>query len=209
MRSFTARGRVGMCPRQGSNFLLLAQEKVTKEKGTLLAGRPRADCSALLGLCGSGRNRYAACGRCARTAARSQFTRRAARAPAKPCAARRLTKGPKRKVARCAGILSRLASHRRGFRSQQMCGGPLWHGVDRPNPCSHTAVTNGEPLCFGYFHLARQMKVTRLPGRLPGADEQARKKHREAAPVDPGVRRDDKTQQIDAASKLIGRRECP
>jgi hypothetical protein len=56
-----------MCPRQGSNFgvritslrevsepplreLLLAQEKVTKEKGTLVAGRPRADCSARLGL---------------------------------------------------------------------------------------------------------------------------------------------------------------
>src|SRR5687767_5642558 len=43
-----------MCPRQGSNFLLLRQKKVTKEKATLFAGRPRADCSALLGLGGEG-----------------------------------------------------------------------------------------------------------------------------------------------------------
>ncbi len=65
------------CPRQGSNFLLLAQEKVTKEKGTLLVGRPRADCSALLGLCSSRRTRYAPCRRCAQTTARSQMWRRA------------------------------------------------------------------------------------------------------------------------------------
>jgi hypothetical protein len=74
-----------MCPRQGSNFLLLRQKKVTKEnrrfrrsqKATLLAGRPRADCSALLGLWGSRRTRYALCERCAQTAARSQKTKHA------------------------------------------------------------------------------------------------------------------------------------
>jgi hypothetical protein len=26
-----------------------------------------------------------------------------------------------------------------------------------------------EALCFGDFHLGQQMKVTRLPGRIPGA----------------------------------------
>jgi hypothetical protein len=56
-----------MCARQRSNFLLLAQEKVTKEKGTLLAGRPRVDCSALLGLWGTRRTHFAACGRCVQT----------------------------------------------------------------------------------------------------------------------------------------------
>ena len=66
-----------MCPRQGSPFSLLRQRKGTKRKATLVAGRPRADCSALLGLCGSGRTHYAACGRCVQTAARSQLLRRA------------------------------------------------------------------------------------------------------------------------------------
>ena len=84
-----------MCPRQGSPFSLLAQRKGTKRKGTLLTGRPRADCSALLGLCSSRRTRYAACGRCAQTAARSQLLMRATRAAAKPCAARRFRRGPR------------------------------------------------------------------------------------------------------------------
>ena len=71
-----------MCPRQGSNFLLLAQEKVTKEKGTLLAGRPRADCSALLGLWGSRRTHFAACGRCVQTGvAKSEDEARCACSP--------------------------------------------------------------------------------------------------------------------------------
>ena len=37
----TARYRVGMCPRQGSNFLLLRQEKVSKEKATRSSGSLR------------------------------------------------------------------------------------------------------------------------------------------------------------------------
>ncbi|MEO8155754.1 MAG: hypothetical protein ABI605_22035 [Rhizobacter sp.] len=35
---------------------------------------------------------------------------------------------------------------------------------------------SGERLCFGYFHLARQMKVTRHAGAKPGAEEQDRQK---------------------------------
>jgi hypothetical protein len=41
---------------------------------------------------------------------------------------------------------------------------------------------SGERLCFGYFHLTRQMKVTRPPGRIPGAPAGRQKNHpREAA----------------------------
>jgi len=100
-----------MCPRQGSPFSLLRQRKGTKSsrsgsaltwrsqvtrapKATPLTGRPRADCSAVLGLCRSGRTHYAACGRCVQTAARSQRTK-ALRAPAKPCAPRRLRRAPR------------------------------------------------------------------------------------------------------------------
>ena len=74
---------------------LLRQRKGTKRKATPLAGRPRADCSALLGLCESGRTHCAACGRCVQTAARSQMWMRADARPAKPCAARRLTRAPR------------------------------------------------------------------------------------------------------------------
>ena len=91
----TARGRVGICPRQGSNFLLLAQEKVTKEKGTPLAGRPRADCSALLGLCGRAELASFAVLTAFKQAARSQFLMRAVARTAKPCAARWLTRAPR------------------------------------------------------------------------------------------------------------------
>ena len=84
-----------MCPRQGSNFLLLAQEKVTKEKGTPLAGRPGADCSALLGLCGRAELTSFAVLTALRQAARSQFLMRAGARAAKPCAARRLTRAPR------------------------------------------------------------------------------------------------------------------
>ena len=42
-----------MCPRQGSNFLLLRQKKVTKEKATPTeAVRLGPDCSAVLGVRG-------------------------------------------------------------------------------------------------------------------------------------------------------------
>jgi len=84
-----------MCPRQGSNFLLLAQEKITKEKGTPLAGRPGADCSALLGLCGRAELASFAVLTAFKQAARSQFLMRAVARAAKPCAARRLTRAPR------------------------------------------------------------------------------------------------------------------
>src|SRR5512139_3875526 len=89
-----------MCARRRSHFLLLAQEKVTKEKGPPFAGRPRGDCSALLGFCGSGRTRYALCERCAQTAARSQRTKCAGAHPTKPCAARRLSRAPEEQCGR-------------------------------------------------------------------------------------------------------------
>ncbi len=73
----TARDRVGMCPRQGSNFLLLRQKKVTKEKATLLVGRSSGP-TALRCSVFSARAEIATrlAGR-AQTAARSQMWRRA------------------------------------------------------------------------------------------------------------------------------------
>src|SRR5687767_779173 len=85
-----------MCPRQGSPFSLLRQRKGTKRKATLFAGRPRADCSALLGHGGEGqklatRPLAAALKHLPQVRGRSALTR----ATPKPCAARRLSKGPK------------------------------------------------------------------------------------------------------------------
>jgi len=119
-----------MCPRQGNPFSLLRQRKGTKSsrsgsaltwrsqvtrapKATPLTGRPRADCSAVLGLCRSGRTHYAACGRRVQTTARSQRTK-ALRAPAKPCAPRRLRRAPRaiRSFGFAEHPLSHLASHR-------------------------------------------------------------------------------------------------
>src|SRR5512139_2912160 len=114
-----------MCARRRSSFSLLAQRKGTKRKpkvsakpkGPPFAGRPRGDCSALLGLCGSGRTRCAAFGRCAQTAARSQRTKHAVACPTKPCAARRLSRAPEEQ---CGRSLREHPSHallRIGLRS--------------------------------------------------------------------------------------------
>ena len=85
-----------MCPRQGSNFLSLPRKKVTKERGTRRrrsgSGRTALRCSVFGA---SRRTRFAACGRCAQTAARSQLTKRAAHAAPNPCAPRRLPRGPR------------------------------------------------------------------------------------------------------------------
>ena len=84
-----------MCPRQGSNFSLLRQRKVTKRKATPFAGRPRGDCSALLGHCSRAQLASFALLTALRQGARSQMWRRAAHAAAKPCAARRLAGAPR------------------------------------------------------------------------------------------------------------------
>jgi hypothetical protein len=129
----TFTGCVGMSSRQPSPFSLLRQRKGTKRKATLLAGRPRADCSALLGLWGSRRTRYALCERCAQTAARSQKTKHAARAAPKPCAARRLTKGTQEK----ARLRPRVTPRSRGERDQRQAalpGTPAPAGMACPDP---------------------------------------------------------------------------
>ena len=72
-------------PPTGQSLFFASPKKRNQKKGD-----PRrrsalgADCSAVLGLCGSGRTHYAACGRCVQTAARSQRLMRAARAPQSP-----------------------------------------------------------------------------------------------------------------------------
>jgi hypothetical protein len=109
---------VGICPRQGTHFLSLPRKKVSKERGTLVAGRPRADCSALLGLCGRAELASFAALTTLKQAARSQFLRRAARAPAKPCAARRLRRGPRAIRSLLRNIpCQRLAAHRQAERA--------------------------------------------------------------------------------------------
>jgi hypothetical protein len=73
--------------------LSCVDKKVGKE-ATLPTRPSRCEgCLALLGLCSSRRTRYAPCGRCAQTAARSQLLRRATRAAAKPCAAQLVRRG--------------------------------------------------------------------------------------------------------------------
>ncbi len=65
--------------------LSLCRQRKGAKKATLPTRPSRCEgCLALLGLCGSGRTRYAPCRRCAQTAARSQLLMRAARAPQSP-----------------------------------------------------------------------------------------------------------------------------
>ena len=191
LRSLSLREAVaGISPRRATFFSLLAQRKEGKRKGPPFAGPPRADFSALLGLGVSRRTRYAPCGRCAQTAARSQMTKRACARHPKPCAARRLSRAPgnprQLRWPRINGSLrivlgEAMRSEPSSSVIQHVCGGPMDRGATSAETCIHTVRPNGERLCFGYFHLARQMKVTRPPGRNPGADEQVRQKYRREA----------------------------
>src|SRR5688572_21037989 len=90
-----------MCPRQGSNFLLLRQKKVTKEKATLVAGRPRGDCSAVLGLCGRAEHASFAALTALRQAARSQSLRCACARCRKALRSSTALKGPKSNTVVC------------------------------------------------------------------------------------------------------------
>src|SRR5688572_21751926 len=136
-----------MCPRQGSNFLLLRQKKVTKEKATLVAGRPRGDCSAVLGLCGRAELASFAALTALRQAARSQFLRRALARCRKALRSSTAQKGPKSNTVVCFTNLPIYASLRLGVvtgtsvgeakraewqRNRSRCAACPQHGVDRP-----------------------------------------------------------------------------
>ena len=125
-----------------------------------------------------------------RQTSRSQRTKRAdARGP-KPLRSSTPPTGPKSNAVVCCANFPRRclgADAQRGVwrRNRSMCAACPKHGVDRPNPCSRSVTPKSagvRRLCFGYFHLTRQMKVTRPPGRLPGAPAGRQKNHpREAA----------------------------
>jgi hypothetical protein len=119
----------GCAPDRAVPFLCLPKEKEPKERAPWLAGRPRGDCSAVLGLCRSRPTHYASFARCVQTGgAKSDYE-----GAARPCKALRSStahKGPKSNTVVASQLpLFRLAAHRRGFRSQQMFGASLWHGA--------------------------------------------------------------------------------
>src|SRR4051794_21743329 len=88
-------GASGCAPDRAVPFLCLPKEKEPKEKAPCspVGPGPTALRCSVLGV--GAETRFVACGHCAQTSAPSQLTKRAARATPKPCAARRLTKGPK------------------------------------------------------------------------------------------------------------------
>ena len=63
------------------------------------------------------------------------------------------SEGPQEQCGRCFATFPVRADAKRGEwrRNRSMCAACLQHGVDRPNPCSHAAVTN--QLVFGVFAL--------------------------------------------------------
>ena len=148
--------RAGSPPRRAGNFLLLAQKKVTKEESpnatpcgstvVLLAGGPAGGRSPL---------------RTFLTVARPTFRVRYARPWRKSVIHRR---------ARCASepeTPMELSLRATSGGHQPPTGLCVRSESDEPHGVCLQA------LCFGDFHLGQQMKVTRPPGRTPGAKEQA------------------------------------
>jgi hypothetical protein len=112
---------------------------------------------------------------------------------AKPCAAQRAPRGlsanTKANARAHTSLRIGVRAHGKAQRAEwhswpSMCTeGAMCLSVSRPRPVALLHAQMNERLCFGYFHLARQMKVTRPPGRIPGADsrsEQAQPKRANA-----------------------------
>ena len=132
---------------------------------------------------------------------RREVSRRSAlsRAAPNPCAPRRPPRGPIaiRSFASQTSPVHADAQRGEWRRNRSMCAACPRHGNDRPNPCSRSVKPKSAGVrrfCFGYFHLTRQMfaqrgdahfakqsyaatKVTRPPGRNPGAPAGRQKKH--------------------------------
>ena len=95
----SARGRAGSSPRRASHFLCLPKES-NPRKGPPFAGRPRADCSALLVLWGTRRTRFVRIAHCAQTGvAKSVHEARCACCP-KALRCSTALKGPRQSNAR-------------------------------------------------------------------------------------------------------------
>ena len=153
----------GCAPDRAVPFLCVPKEKEPKERAPWLAGRPRADCSAVLGLCRSRPTHYASVARCVQTGGAKSVNEARSRAHLQSPALLDGSQGAQEQYGRCfATSHPRLASLRRAISDRSRCSAlRCGMALHRPNPCSHTAVKNEERLCFGYFHLARQMLAQR------------------------------------------------
>jgi hypothetical protein len=170
------RAGAGVCARRRSNFLLLRQEKVTKEKATLLCATPAPGRRGNL--------------RCSTRRCTAELTAR--------CALRSDNRGePANEAGVSCGTPATawsalLGTHRRGLRIKHPYGPSLRSAPDAraQAPCAARAgpsaamarvdvLAVGLPrpfwmrqqgrLSFGYVSLAKQRKVPRPPGRLPAS----------------------------------------
>jgi hypothetical protein len=152
-----------MCPRQGSHFLLLRQKKVTKEKATPFAGRPRADFSALLGLEGSRRTHFASCARSVQTGvAKSDDEARLRARPSSP-ALLDGSQGPRDTLASFAGLAysARFASCLRGRALRAALGGD----AKRAETATPSDELSSAGLCGARVSAHQQLTSGRLSER--------------------------------------------
>ena len=210
----------GYAPDRAVTFFRFPERKSPKKGGPDGGGRPVADCSVVLGVWGLAPNslrglrplrsdsraksvdeaRYRARPQTpalldATHGAQEQYGRllRKHPHPRLPPPRRQGAQRPEASKRRCA------ARRAVGY-LEQVFRGPMYFSSDKSRKEAAEAVQQrGKRLCFGYFHLTRQMfaqrefahfaqrsyantKVTRSPGRLPGAPAGRQKKHpREAA----------------------------
>ena len=160
----SSRRRVGICARQRSNFLLLRQKKVTKEKASRRQGRYAVPCAARVRW---GLAKLASLGQ------RQPLSER--RSAAQPCLTGGEFKPPSIPAARALG-LSPAVMRRRVAQSQadqgRRCLSPKGEFLRTPPESSNAAyrrsrATNPARLLFAYFLLAKQEKVSRPSGRDP------------------------------------------
>jgi len=170
-----ARGHAGMCARLRTHFLLLRQEKVSKEKASRSQGRGAVPCAARC----EGETRKLA--RRAQTCAPLDPLAPALLSPANGAnqKTRNQTAGQGRAMARPGGarLLAVVWTSPLAGLSSAAAGGsgralfersefsPTPH--DASSARNRVAALTPARLSFGYFALAKQRKVPRPPGRDP------------------------------------------
>ena len=165
----------------------MAKPSYARTKGDpTVAVRPGPDCSAVLGLCSVAPNSLRSL--CSlRSNSRAKSVDEGAARPLQSPALLDATHGAQEQHGRSLRepphASLRLGAAYRAMRSEPS-GEEIAAGV-RPADvawrrqvasCHLAARPNGKRLCFGYFHLARQMKVTRPPGRNPGSGRTQRER---------------------------------
>jgi hypothetical protein len=153
----------GIRPGGRPSFLCLPKEKKAKERAPRSLGRPRADCSALLGLGVSGRTHSASFARCVQTAARSQMTKRASHATPSP-ALLDGSQGPRETLARFAGLVlsARFASC---WRSGPLCGPVPGGDAKRAERCARGWRRGAQGLRGARVSAHQQLTSRRLSER--------------------------------------------